>query len=91
MNAEPPPIQLDTILAELERLGFGREVSAGQSVQELVSSWGMGIDAVRKVLRRASKAGILRSSRSVRSGIDGMMRSVPVYWIEAPLATKKKK
>lgn len=88
---EPEPILLDTILAELDRLGvLGNTPLAGQTVAELAAAWGLPSGRVRSWLHKANRAGILRSARATRPKLGGGVASVPVFWLECPKPAKRR-
>ena len=88
---EPTPIKLDTILAELNRLGAVTNVQDGKTSTELCDEWGKSGQNVSMILRKAQKAGILRTAKSPRVSIDGTVRSLPVYWFQIPEKAQAKK
>lgn len=73
-------ITLDELLAELQApitplVGF-------HTTMELVVKWGMSIDNVRRLLRKADECGRLDRCKTPRTNIAGITRPETVYRIK---------
>lgn len=84
----PADITIDELLAEYARLGATNEAK-GLSVRELCDKLGRTEDVVRKLLRRAQAAGVLRVGRKMIARLDGVGTPVPAYWFERPKRGRK--
>ena len=91
MKAEPAPIMLDTLIAELENLEVAHEELSGQTTSELAQAWKMSLRQADVIIRAAHRAGVLRVGRAKRTNRIGALRSEPIYWFEFPAKAKGKK
>ena len=84
-------ITIDELVAELDKIQSELPgATDGVTVQELVESWGMHLESVRKRLRALNKTGKLVTGRRRIKDISGRTNWSPVYRILREKGGRKK-
>lgn len=83
-------ITIDDLMAAFASLAKPTDGSQGWTTAEIAAAKGWSEERVRKELRRADVAGILRRGRKQMRRIDEAATTVPCYWTETPPVAAKK-
>lgn len=82
-------ITLEELVAELDRLGHAKYDQEAKTLDEWAALWSCGKCKARRLLHEANRQGVLRTSKIIRTRIDGVPSPTVGYMITLPNSVSK--